>query len=308
MAEPKAAPLFPASFVPFAVETAEGVTIRGLHNPSTSSSKPPLLLLHGFPQTHAIWHLVAPALAQQYTLVLADLRGYGASSKPPPSATHAAYAKSALAADCAAVMTALGHSRFSVLAHDRGARVAHKLCVDFADRVEKAILLDIVPTKACYAATDKDFARWYWHWFFLIQPAPLPETLINGMGGGKFVRMMLTGREPGTGFFAEHALSAYEEAGELEGAVHAWCEDYRAAAGVDCDEQEADEREGRKIKAPLLVLWGKKGVVEACFDAIKEWEKVSVGGVKGRALECGHYVPEAQPEELVKEVLAFLAE
>lgn len=299
-------------FEPIAITTQSSpeVTIRGLRskpNDSTaSSSRPPLLLLHGFPQTLHIWHRVASQLADSYTLVLLDLRGYGSSSKPANDVSQ--YAKSAMARDCAVVMTKLGFdSSFYVVGHDRGARVAHKLCVDYPDRVKAAVFLDICPTLAMYEATNFAFASAYFHWFFLIQRHPLPESMILGNPQEVAVTFMGGRQEPGLGIFEKECFEKY--VGNLSDAdtVHAMCQDYRAAATLDLEEQRADLREGRKIKCPLRVLWGNAGVVEKLFDAVEEWKKVTEDGVKveGWAVKSGHYIPEQAPEEVVKAVREF---
>ena len=300
------------SFEPFSVVTQSSpeVTIKGLKSGDASSPLPPLLLLHGFPQTHHIWHRVAPLLLDRYTVVLMDLRGYGASSKP--GGDVAQYAKSAMARDCIAVMDALGFtSRFSVCAHDRGARVAHKLCVDHPGRVRGAVLLDICPTLAMYEATGFEFAQAYWHWFFLTQPAPLPETLIGAeprraaemfMGGSS-----LNGKGE-LGIFEEECWEEYVRGFADSDALHAMCQDYRAAATVDLDESRADLGAGRLVECPLLVLWGRHGVIEKCFDAMKEWRAVVKEGVpvQGYSVESGHYIPEEVPEDVVSAIQQFL--
>lgn len=302
------------SFDPFAIQTQSSpeVIIRGLKTKSSNASSsssglPPLLLIHGFPQTYHIWHLVAPRLLDKYNVVLIDLRGYGESSKPEPVSS---YAKSVMARDCIAVMDELGFSStpFFVCAHDRGARVAHKLCVDFPSRVRKAILLDICPTLAMYSATDLEFARSYFHWFFLIQAAPLPETLIAA-APRRFAEMFMGGRqERGLEIFRDECFDKYVRNMSDPEAVHGMCQDYRAAATLDLDEQREDLAEGRLVQCPLLVLWGKHGVIEKCFDAVKEWRAVTKEGVPvdGYAVESGHYVPEHAPEEVLSAIQKFL--
>lgn len=297
------ASLFP-NFQEFNIQTAPNVTIHGIR----AGSGPPILLLHGFPQTHHIWHHLAPALVQKYTVVLLDLRGYGQSSKPPsgPSDSHNPYAKSTMATDCVSVMTTLGFSKFRLLGHDRGARVAHKLCVDFPDRVEKVMFLDIAPTLAMFEQTTQGFATVYWHWFFLIQAAPFPEEVILKSQSEFAGKCFGSGGYTGTkGMFEESALGEYvKQFGDREG-VHAMCEDYRAAATVDLEEAKADLKEGRKIRCPVRVLWGKKGEIERSFDALKEWRAVSEGEVSGEAVESGHYIPEEVPDVLLKHVEEF---
>ncbi|KAM0799180.1 putative hydrolase [Usnea florida] len=299
--------LYP-SFTPHTIPITPTISIHALTSPNPTSSntppsKPPLLLLHGFPQNLLIWHLITPSLLSTYTLILLDLRGYGKSSKPPGGPNHTAYSKTVMARDCAVVMSALGYERFWVCAHDRGARVAHKLCVEYPGRVGRAMVLDIAPTLAMYEKTDMEFARAYWHWFFLIQPAPLPERLMVRDARG-FVedRMGRVGLER---FRGECVESYVAQVGDEE-TVHAMCEDYRASAGVDLEEARDDVGAGRKIECPLRVLWGRKGVIEMQFDALGEWQKVSrEGAVSGESLDCGHYVPEEAPEELVRQIRDF---
>lgn len=292
-------------FEPFDITTEQGqsaVTIHGLKS-NSSNALPPLLLLHGFPQTYHIWHIVAPRLTSQYQVVLIDIRGYGASSKP---AELEAYAKSAMARDCIAVMDGLGFDgSFYVCAHDRGARVAHKLAVDFPSRVKAAILLDICPTLAMYTKTDAAFAKAYWHWFFLIQQEPLPETLLSA-APRRFAELFMRGRQQAQ-IFDEACWDAYVKVLEDPVAIHAMCQDYRAAATLDLDEAKADLAAGRRIECPLMVLWGKHGVIEACFDAVEEWKAVAKDKelVSGRSVESGHYVPEHAPDDVVSSIQKF---
>lgn len=266
---------------------------------------PPLLLLHGHPQTHAIWHKVAPALARRFTVVACDLRGYGDSSKPAGTATHDNYSKRTMARDMLAVMRQLGFARFRVMAHDRGARVAHRLAADHPEAVERAVLLDIAPTLAMYEQTGEAFARAYWHWFFLIQPAPLPERLIEA-DPAAYARDVMGRRSAGLAPFDPRALAQYQRCLALPGTAHGICEDYRAAAGIDLEHDRADRDAGRRLATPLLVLWGAEGVVQRCFDPLAEWRRVA-GQVEGEALACGHYIPEEAPEALLARALPFLA-
>ncbi|MFT0172753.1 alpha/beta fold hydrolase [Paraburkholderia mimosarum] len=286
-------------FEPFTVRTATGVDICGVKG----GDGPPLLLLHGHPQTHMIWHRCASALAQHFTVFATDLRGYGASSKPPSDGTHAAYSKRAMAADQVEVMRHFGHERFLVCAHDRGARVAHRMAIDFPAAVERLMLLDIAPTLAMYEQTDREFATLYFHWFLLIQPEPLPETLI-GANPDVYIERVMGSRHAGLAPFAPPALDAYRAALRQPGAVHAMCEDYRASATIDLEHDRADLERGNKVACPLRVLWGAEGVIERCFDPLAEWRKVA-RDVSGRALPCGHYIPEEAGEALVAEMLAF---
>lgn len=261
----------------------------------------PLLLLHGYPQTHVMWHKVAPVLAEHFTVVAADLRGYGRSSKPEPVPGHSNYSKRAMAADMVEVMRQLGFDRFSVLAHDRGARVAHRMAMDAPHSVERMMLLDIAPTREMYAQTNQSFARAYWHWFFLIQPAPLPERLIEADPRGYWLRKCGAG-SAGLTPFTPAALDAYLSAFDAPDAIAASCEDYRAAATIDIEHDDLDG--GRKVTCPVRVLWGAQGVIESHFDCLSLWrERAEV--VDGRALPGGHYLAEERPSEVVDEVLDF---
>ncbi len=270
----------------------------------TGGQGPALLLVHGHPQTSAIWHRVVPVLARHFTLVLADLRGYGDSSKPRGDADHGNYSKRTMARDLLRLMAGLGHGRFSVLAHDRGARVAHRLAMDHPQAVQRMVLLDIAPTLAMYEQTGEAFARAYWHWFFLIQPAPLPERLIEA-DPAAYVRDVMGRRSAGLSPFDPRALAEYERCIALPGAAHGMCEDYRAAAGVDLEHDREDRRAGRLLGTPLLVLWGEQGVVQRCFDPLGEWRKVATD-VRGHALPCGHYIAEESPQSLLDAALPFL--
>ncbi|MCT9119185.1 alpha/beta hydrolase [Cupriavidus gilardii] len=291
--------LFP-QFRSIDVETDSEVTIHAV----VGGDGPPLLLLHGHPQTHAIWHKVAPALAQRFTVVACDLRGYGDSSKPAGTADHGNYSKRTMARDALRVMQSLGFERFRVLAHDRGARVAHRLGMDHPDAVERMVLLDIAPTLAMYEQTTEAFARAYWHWFFLIQPAPLPERLIEA-DPSRYIRDLMGGRSAGLSPFDPRALREYERCAALPGAAHGVCEDYRAAAGIDLEHDRADREAGKRLTMPLLVLWGEQGVVQRCFQPLQEWQRVA-SAVDGGPLPCGHYIAEEAPDVLLARALPFL--
>ncbi|PBI79840.1 alpha/beta hydrolase [Rahnella victoriana] len=264
----------------------------------------PLLLLHGHPQTQAIWHKVAPYLTSQFTVVLADLRGYGDSGKPEPDAEHLRYSKREMAQDQFELMAALGFHQFSVVAHDRGARVAHRLALDHPQAVKRLVLMDIAPTLSMYRQTTEAFARAYWHWFFLIRPAPLPEALIMA-DADLYLRSVMGSRSAGMQPFTEEAYADYLRCLQLDGTARGICEDYRASAGIDLQHDEVDLNAGRKVKCPLLVLWGEQGTVGKCFAPLAEWEKVAEN-VQGEALPCGHYIAEEQPELLLEKVLPFL--
>jgi haloacetate dehalogenase len=263
----------------------------------------PLLLLHGHPQTHVIWHKIAPRLAQDFFLVAPDLRGYGDSAKLPVTADHGLYSKRAMAGDQVAVMKALGHEKFLVVGHDRGARVAHRLALDHADKVEKMVLLDIAPTLAMYEQATDAFARSYWHWFFMIQPAPFPETLL-GRDPEFFIRKHMSRGPKGTAIFDPEAFEEYVRCAKIPGTVTAFCEDYRAAAGIDLEHDRADRAAGRKVECPLRVFWGRDGAIEKCFKAMEIWPQYAKQ-VEGHALPSGHYIPEEQPELLTEELLNF---
>ncbi|NMZ45046.1 MULTISPECIES: alpha/beta hydrolase [Pseudomonas] len=262
---------------------------------------PALLLLHGHPQTLVMWHKVAPRLAERFTLVAADLRGYGDSAKPEAGAE--AYSKRTLARDNVELMRRLGHERFAVLAHDRGARVAHRLALDHPAAVERLLLLDIAPTLAMYRQTDEAFARAYWHWFFLIRPAPLPERLIEADPEGYLKGVMGT-RSAGLAPFPPEVLAEYLRCLSLPGTARGICEDYRASAGIDLAHDQADLDAGRRLELPLRILWGAEGTVGRCFDPLAEWRQVATQ-VSGRALPGGHYLAEELPDLVVEEALAF---
>ncbi len=292
-------PLFPG-FTARRVPTPDGQHIHTL----VGGTGPALLLLHGHPQTSAIWHKVAPKLAQHFTLVLADLRGYGDSAKPEGDAEHLLYSKRTMAADMLAVMQHLGHPRFTVLAHDRGARVAHRLAADHPAAVQRMVLLDIAPTLAMYEQASNAFARAYWHWFFLIQPAPLPERLIEA-DPAAYVRDVMGRRSAGLAPFDARALAEYVRCLVLPGTAHGICEDYRASAGIDLVHDRADRDAGRQLPMPLLALWGEQGVVHQCFQPLAEWQRVAAD-VRGHALPCGHYIAEEAPDALLNAALPFL--
>lgn len=263
---------------------------------------PPLLLLHGYPQTHVIWHRVAPALARHFTVVAPDLRGYGDSSKPHGAPDHADYSKRALAQDMVEVMQALGCNAFDVVGHDRGGRVAHRMALDHPQRVRRIAVLDIVPTRTMYLRTTREFAKAYYHWFFLIRPEPVPETMI-GADPEFFLRSHMGTRHAGLTPFAPEAFAEYLRCFRDPAAIHASCEDYRAADSIDLAHDEADL--DRKVQAPLLALWGRHGVIEKCFDPRADWLE-RAADVRAQALDCGHYIPEEAPAALLRELAAFL--
>jgi haloacetate dehalogenase len=291
------AELFPG-FTTHRIQTAE-TEIRSV----VGGNGPPLLLLHGYPQTHAMWHRVAPALARAYTVVCADLRGYGDSGKPPSDATHAAYSKRAMARDMVELMRDLGHARFRLAGHDRGGRVAHRLCLDHPDAVSHVAVLDISPTRTMYARTDQAFATAYYHWFFLIQPFDLPERMI-GADPVYYLHRKLGGWGTGLAHFDPRALAEYERCFKDPATIHASCEDYRAAASIDLEHDAAGA--ARHIACPLLVLWGERGIVNRLFSPIDDWREVA-DDVRGCMLDAGHYLAEEVPDETLRELTAFFA-
>ncbi len=263
----------------------------------------PLLLLHGHPQNRSMWHLVAPALAQHFRVVLMDLRGYGDSDRPLDDASHTVYSKREMALDAMAVMLAQGFDRFQVLAHDRGARVAHRLAADHPQAVERVLLLDIAPTLAMYANTTQAFATAYWHWFFLIQPPPLPQALIES-DPVCYLRSVMGRRHAGLAAFDAQALADYERCMQLPGTAQAICADYRASATIDLAHDQADVDAGRKLVQPLHVLWGQHGAVGQCFDVFNLWRERATQ-VTGQALDCGHYIAEEAPAAVLAQANDF---
>ena len=294
--EPLTARLFPG-FKRLAIATT-GTTINTL----IGGQGPALLLLHGHPQTVACWHKVAPALAEHFTVVLADLRGYGDSGKPDGGPNHIGYSKRLMALDMVEVMRQLGMPRFQVAGHDRGGRVVHRMLLDHPQSIERAALLDIAPTATMYGCTDKDFATRYVWWFFLIQPAPLPEKLI-GDNLEFYLQHHIDKQNKTPGAITADAYSEYRRCYTAQ-TLHAVCEDYRAAASIDLEHDASDKE--KKIQTPLLVLWGDKGVVGNTYDVLKTWRDKSIdGAVSGGGLPCGHYLPEEAPERLTREFMQF---
>jgi haloacetate dehalogenase len=253
----------------------------------------PLLLLHGHPQTHAMWHLVAPQLARHFSVVWMDLRGYGDSARPADDASHLAYSKREMALDALAVMQHLGFENFQVLAHDRGARVAHRLAADHPAAVERMLLLDIAPTLAMYEHT----------WFFLVQPPPLPEALIES-DPVRYLRSVMGKRHAGLAAFAPAALAEYERCVAIPGTAQAICGDYRASATIDLEHDRADIGAGRRLQRPLRVLWGEHGAVGKSFDVPGLWRE-RASDISGRGLPCGHYIAEEAPALLLDEAMTF---
>ncbi len=291
-------------FTPFSIER-NGVSLQGHTALGAPWESPPLLLLHGHPQTHAMWHKVAPELAKRFKLVLMDLRGYGDSSRPESDAQHVVYSKREMANDAVAVMQHFGFSKFNILAHDRGARVAHRLAADHPFIVQRMMLLDIAPTLAMYEQTSRAFATAYWHWFFLIQPPPLPEALIES-DPVRYIRSVMGKRHAGLAAFAPEALAEYVRCIQIPGSARGICEDYRASATIDLEHDRSDIAADNKLALPLRVLWGEHGVVGANFDVLKLWRE-RAHQVSGCVLPCGHYIAEEAPDELLAETQHFFS-
>jgi haloacetate dehalogenase len=263
---------------------------------------PPLLLLHGYPQTHLMWAQMAPQMAQQFTVIMSDLRGYGDSDKPESDPRHATYSFRAMAEDQVGLMETLGYGQFAVAGHDRGARVTHRMCLDHADRVTQAAVLDIAPTLTLYERADMSFAMGYYEWFLLPQPEPFPEKLI-GADPKFYLQYELLGWSQNkeldiASIFDSECLAEYERCFCDPATIHATCEDYRAAASIDLEHDRSDRESGRKIQCPLLVLWGDANQVLQKFDMLECWREVSDNTVEGHALPCGHYLPEEVPQEV----------
>ena len=266
----------------------------------------PLLLMHGHPQSSAMWHRVVDALALRHQLVMLDLRGYGDSARPMTNDEGASYTKRVMAADAMHVMRSLGHTQFGVLAHDRGARVAHRLAADHASAVTQLMLLDIAPTLAMYTHTTEAFARAYWHWFFLIQPGVLPQALIES-DPVRYLRAVMGTRHAGLAVFADEAMAQYERCIQIPGTAAAMVADYRASAGLDLRHDEADIAQGHKLRMPLRVLWGEHGAVAQNFDVLALWRERCTQ-VSGLMLPCGHYIAEEAPIALTHEALVFFSQ
>jgi len=267
----------------------------------TGGEGPPVLLLHGYPETHAMWHKVAPRLARDYTVVCADLRGYGDSSKPRGRPDHANYAKQAMAQDMAEVMTRLGHRRFHLVGHDRGGRVAHRLARDHGARVRSLAVLDISPTLKVFQSTGQALATAFYHWFFLIQAAPMPERMIGSMRRDYLLGRI--GRGPGgLRHFPAAVQREYLRCFDARG-IHGSCEDYRAAASIDLVHDKRSLQ--KKLAMPVLALWARHSPVGSMFDCLADWREVA-RDVRGRALDCGHFLPEEKPAEVLRELRRFI--
>jgi haloacetate dehalogenase len=269
-------------------------------------SKPALVLLHGFPQSHVMWRRVAQALKEEFFIVMPDLRGYGDSSKLPATQDHAQASKRAMAADVVGVLDALGIEQAFVCGHDRGARVAHRLALDHPHRVRKLCLIDIAPTLDMYERTDMAFARAYYHWFHLIQPAPLPEKMIAGCWQDYLHAKLGGWGGAGTRFIEPEALLEYERHFSQATTLAAMCEDYRASAGVDLANDRASRAAGEKIRCDTLILWGERGVVHRLFQPLALWQAQCQATVSGQALASGHFIPEELPQETAQALHSFL--
>lgn len=287
------------------IEGVDGVTIHAV----VMGQGAPLLLLHGYPETYLMWHKVADALAQRFALVACDLRGYGDSGKPEGLPDHSNYSKRVMAQDCIAVMKALGFERFSVMGHDRGARVAYRMALDYPEVVEKLVLLDIVSTFDMYDRSSAEFAKALYHWFLLTQPAPFPEDLIISSRKLYFRNALHIGRynaesDTSAEVFPKEVYDEYLRHFDVA-CIYAMCEEYRAGESVDRIHDAFDLAQGKKIQAPTLVLWGANGLVEKFFDPIQSWSKFC-NDVKGTSLPCGHFVPEEVPDLTLVELEKFL--
>jgi haloacetate dehalogenase len=279
----------------------DGVKVVGV----VGGEGPPLLLLHGYPETHLCWHKVAPLLASRFTVVALDLRGYGDSDKPPTNALHEPYSKREMAEDARAAMATLGFDRFFVAGHDRGARVSHRLALDHPDAVTRLAVLDVAPTLAQYENTNMRSATIWYHWFFLIQKADFPEQVI-GKDPHYFLTRFLGMGPSGMAPFPDAVVEAYLARMKDPAAIHAFCEDYRASASIDLEHDRADRDRNNKVRCPLLVLWGEKSILPAAFDVESLWREYA-SDFQTRALDCGHFLPEERPQEVAEALLAFFA-
>jgi len=288
------APMFPG-FKASRIQTTGAII-----NVVSGGQGPPLLLLHGYPQTHVLWHKIAPRLAAEFSLVMPDLRGYGDSSKPADGTDHSTYSKRAMALDQVEVMSHFGFQDFAVVGHDRGGRVAHRMALDHPERVTKLAVLDIVPTYKVYHSVTRELASSYYHWFFLIRPAPFPETLI-GNSAEFYLRHLFDTLIPKA--VTPEAFAEYLRCFKNPATIHASCEDYRAAASIDLEHDEADLR--LKITCPMLALWAERGAMNRLFDVAATWRE-RAGNVEGKALPGGHFLPEEAPDETLAELREFL--
>lgn len=279
--------------------TSDDISIRYV----IGGEGPPVLLLHGYPQSHVMWHKIADQLTEHFTVVASDLRGYGDSSKPKTDKQHSPYSKRATGNDQVRLMQSLGFDQFMLVGHDRGGRVGHRIALDHPEAIQKLVVMDIAPTYTMYTTTDMEFARAYYHWFFLIQPFDLPERMIGNDPLYYLERKFgQWGRDSSA--FTKEAFGEYLRCFTPE-TTHASCEDYRASATIDIEHDQADIDAGKKIQCPVLALWGEKGFVGKKYDVIAEWSKWA-DEVSGFGLPCGHYLPEEAPSETLAAVLGFL--
>ncbi len=288
--------LFP-DFTTYTLQTAEGMIhlIKG-------GQGFPLLLLHGYPQNHVMWHKIAPLLAKDFTVIATDLRGYGQSFKPQGQSDHRNYRKRVMAQDQVQIMNQLGYDQFYLIGHDRGARVAHRLTLDYSEKVKKLGLIDIAPTLDMYQMTDQEFATAYYHWFFLIQPYPLPEQLILH-NAEYYLRHCLRSWSHQPDAFTEEIIQHYLTCFCCQETIHSTCEDYRASATIDLIDDQADR--ARKIQCPVLLLWGKQGVIEKKYDVLKLWQERAIN-LQGKSFDCGHFLAEELPQQSYEVIRDFL--
>lgn len=270
-----------------------------------AGSGAPLLLLHGNPQTHVMWHAVAPSLAERYTVVCPDLRGYGGSWKPEATADHAAMSKRAMAAELVELMRKLGHESFQVVSHDRGARVAHRMALDHHERIQKLAILDIVPTIEHFERTDMSFALGYYHWFWFAQAHPFPENVISAAPDDWF-RAHTSRESKSDGFWHPEALKDYLAAARDPAMIRGMCEDYRAATKIDLDHDRESRAAGKKVSCPILALWGEKGRIGGWYDALAIWRQYCSATVTGGSVPSGHYIAEEAPGDLLRRLAGFL--
>lgn len=286
----------------------EGFELSQIQLPEVSArvrhggSGPPLLLLHGHPETHMMWGAVADGLARDFTVIAPDLRGYGKTTKPPSSPDHETSSKRAMARDAVALMKHFGFDRFAVAGHDRGGRVAYRLALDHPAAVSRVSILDIIPTGEVWARADARFALGYWHWSFLAQPHPVPETLIAP--DPEYFLFEAQFRGVGPRIFGAEAYADYLECGRTPEVIHGMCECYRAGAGFDRKRDEEDKAAGRKIACPVQVLWGAKGALAAWYDVLGIWGEWA-SDLRGQAVDCGHFIPEEKPAETLELLRGF---
>jgi haloacetate dehalogenase len=283
-----------------------GATINTVYGGNRSG--PPLLLLHGIPETHVLWRKIAPTLAQDYFVVMTDLRGYGDSSKPPGGGDHFAYSKRAMAQDQVEVMRHLGFEKFALVGHDRGGRAAHRLALDHPEALTKLVILDIVPTYLLYQRITQEFATVFYHWFLLVQPPPFPETMLRNSAEYflKCTLLWLGGSnltDPLPQWITPVVFQEYLRTFRQPDTIHAICEDYRAAASIDLAHDRADLN--KKIQCPLLVLWSEKGPFHRMYDVLQAWQDRAVQA-QGRSMPTGHFLPEQMPRETCQEITTFL--